>query len=165
MVYPKEYVNSVIEIDIKLLMKNNIKGLILDVDNTLIDYNQNIPEGIEEWVQMLKKQDIKFCILSNSNNEEKIKKVSKKLEIPYLFFAKKPFKKGFIKAKKILDLKEENIGMVGDQVFTDVVGANRMKMVSILVKPIDKKDHLPTKIQRVFEKPVIYKYLKIKERK
>lgn len=69
MLYPKEYLNSVKEIDIDLLKKNNIKGIILDVDNTLIDLDRNMPEGVEDWSQNLKKNGIKFCILSNSNKE------------------------------------------------------------------------------------------------
>lgn len=69
-------------------------------------------------------------------------------------------KNGFMKAKELLQLSEENIGVVGDQVFTDVVGANRCKMCSILTKPIDKRDILITRIKRPFERIVVRFYLK-----
>lgn len=164
MFYPNEYLNSVKEISIELLNQNRIKGVILDVDNTLINLDRKMPEGIAEWADNLKKCGIKFCILSNSNKEEKIKEVAEKLRIPYLFFAKKPFKSGFKRAKELLELNEENIAVVGDQILTDVIGANRSKMFSILVKPIEDKDYLLTKIKRPLEKLIIKQYIKTKEK-
>lgn len=164
MLYPKKYLNSVKEIDINLLKSNEIKGLVLDVDNTLIDFNKNIPEGIKEWMEHLKQNGIKCCILSNSNNEEKISYVSNQLNIPYIHFAKKPCKSGFEKAKKLLGLEAKNIAVVGDQIMTDVIGANRSNMFSILVKPIDDKDYLLTKVKRPLEKLIIKKYIKTLEK-
>lgn len=158
--YPKHYLKNITEIDIELLKKDNIKGLILDVDNTLIDYERNLIEGLEEWYMNIKANDIKCCILSNSHKKEKVKKVAEKLDIPYIFFGKKPLKSGFKKAAKILDLKRENIAVVGDQIFTDVLGANRCKMIPILVKPISEKDIIVTVIKRPIEKYIINKYLK-----
>ncbi len=165
MIYPNEYLDSVKDIDIDFLKKNQIKGLIMDVDNTLIDFDKKMLEGAEEWVENLKKNHIKFCILSNSNKLEKVKKVADKLDMPFIYFAKKPFKSGFKKAKNILELDEKNIAVVGDQIMTDVIGANRSNMFSILVKPIKEKDYLVTKIKRPLEKLIINNYLKKKERK
>ncbi len=91
--YPKLYLKSVTQITIEILKKNNIKALILDVDNTLIDYCRNMPDGIKKWCEELKKSGIKFCILSNSNKKDKVENVAEILEIPYIYFAKKPFKK------------------------------------------------------------------------
>ena len=96
MIYPREYVDNVRKISIDLLKKNNIKGLILDVDNTLIDYNKNLSEEIVSWSHELQGQGIKMYILSNTNKKEKVENVAKKLEIEYEYFAKKPSKKGFI---------------------------------------------------------------------
>lgn len=157
--YPKAYFKNIREIDIEFLIKNNIKGLILDVDNTLINYYKEFEKGTEEWVKNLKGQGIKFCIVSNSNKLQKIKMVAEKLDIPYFYFAKKPFKTGFLKAQKLMKLKNENVAAVGDQIFTDVIGSNRCKMFSILVEPIEEKDILITKIKRPFEKKIIEKYL------
>ena len=100
--YPKLYLNNVKEISISTLKEYNLKGLILDIDNTLIDYNKNIINGAKEWADTLKEAGIKLCILSNSNNKEKVETVAKNLNIPYIYFAKKPFKKGFRKAKNLL---------------------------------------------------------------
>ena len=162
LLYPKEYINSVKEITINFVEKYNLKGLILDVDNTLIDYYKKMPDGINEWAEEMKKAGIKLYILSNSNKKEKVEAVAKKLNIEYINFAKKPFKTGFLKIKKIMDLNSENIGVVGDQIFTDVLGANRCKMFSILVRPIDEKDIFITKFNRFWEKIIIKRYLKNK---
>lgn len=158
-IYPNEYLDSVKNIDVELLNKNDIKGIILDVDNTLINLDKKMLEGIEEWVENLKKAGIKFCILSNSNKEEKIKGVAQKIDVPYIFFAKKPFKFGFKKAIQLLKLDAKNVAAVGDQIFTDVIGANRCNMFSILVKPIEEKDYLLTRIKRPLESLVINKYV------
>ncbi len=162
--YPNKYLNSVKEITIDFLNKNNIKALILDVDNTILDFDKNIPEGVEKWCEDLKEQGIKFCILSNSNKKEKVKMVAEKLNLPYFYLGTKPFKRGFKKAIKLLEEKEENIAAVGDQIFTDVIGANRCKLFSILVKPIAQKDLLVTKIKRPLENMIVEKYLKSIER-
>ena len=159
--YPKVYLKNIKEITIELLNKNNIKALILDVDNTLIDYDKNILEGLDKWVETMKNNNIKLCILSNTNKIEKVTKVANFLDLKFINFAKKPSKGAFNKAKKLLEIDEnETIGVVGDQIFTDVFGGNRMNMFTILTKPIDKRDILITRFKRPFEKIVIKKYLK-----
>ena len=160
LIYPRTYMESVKEITIEFLKNNNIKALILDVDNTILDFDKNIPEGIKEWCENLKEKGIKFCILSNSNKEEKVKMVAEKLNLPYFNLATKPFKRGFKKAINLLEEKEKNIAAVGDQIFTDVIGANRCKLYSILVKPIADKDLLVTKIKRPLENVIIKRYLR-----
>lgn len=162
MLYPNEYLNSVKDISIELLEKNNIKGLILDVDNTLINLDRKMPAGVSDWAKDLKNKGIKICILSNSNKIEKVSAVAKIIGVPYIFFGKKPLKAGFLRAKEILKLDNKNIAVVGDQIFTDIVGANRCNMFSILVKPIEEKDYLLTKIKRPIEKLIINKYEKKK---
>ena len=119
--YPDLYLNNVKEINIKTLKKYSIKGLILDVDNTLIDYQQNMLVGIGDWCQGLKNNNIKICILSNTNKMEKVKKVAEALGIPFISFAKKPFKYGFKKAQKLLWLEAKEIAVVGDQILTDIL--------------------------------------------
>lgn len=162
-IYPKIYLENAIEITEELLIKNDIKGIILDVDNTLIYYNKELLQGVEKWCENLKERGVKFCIVSNSNNKEKVKHVAGKLEVPYISFGMKPLKRGLNKAKRIMGLPSKNIAVVGDQIFTDVIGANRSGMFSILVKPLETKDIFITKIKRPLEEAVIRKYLKHKE--
>lgn len=163
LLYPKKYFKKITDITVEFLKENKIQGLILDVDNTLIDFNLNVLEGLEQWHEDIVKNGIKTIIVSNTNKKEKIKMISSLLKIDYIMFAMKPSKKGFIEAKKRLNLEEENIAAIGDQIFTDVLGANRNKMFSILVEPIDKKDIWLTVVKRPIEKMIIKKYLKTKE--
>jgi len=158
--YPKLYLNSVFEISLEILEKNNIKGLILDVDNTLIDIDRVMPEGLETWCEDLKNANIKMCIVSNTNKLKKVKKVATDLDIPYISFAKKPSKKGFYKAMEILELESKHIAVVGDQIMTDVLGGNRVGMFTILTKPLDKRDIILTRVKRPLENIIIRKYLK-----
>ena len=158
--YPNLLLNSVKDITIKILKQNNINALILDVDNTLIDYKKRLSEEIIKWSKEMKKEQIKLYILSNTNNKEKVQNVANKLEIPYINIAKKPFKKGFLKVQKELKEKSENIAVVGDQIFTDVIGGNRCKMFTILVEPIDKKEYWYTKWKRPIENTIKNKYKK-----
>lgn len=163
--YPDLYLNSVIDINATLLKKNKLEALILDVDNTLIDYYKNLIEGAEDWCENLKSEGIKCIILSNSNKKEKVETVAKKLGIKYVMFAKKPLKSGFKKAMEKLEMKPEQVAVVGDQIFTDVVGAKRMKMFSILVKQVGEKDIFITKVKRPIENAIIKKYLREKGKK
>ena len=159
-IYPNAYFSSVLDIKIGFLLKNKIKALILDVDNTLIDYNKNLSDEIINWSHELQGQGIKMYILSNTNKKEKVEKVAQKLEIKYEYFAKKPSKKGFIKVQKNLGLKPETIAVVGDQIFTDVIGGNRSKMFTILVDPIDEKDFWYTAWKRPIENKIKKKIFK-----
>lgn len=157
--YPKKVCKNVLEIKIEFLKENNIKAIFLDIDNTIIDYDNNILEGLEDWIENLKKEDIKFCILSNTNKKEKAKKMSKLFNIPFVFFATKPFKRGFNKAKKMLNITDnKTIAVVGDQIMTDVFGANRCNMYSILVEPIKSKDIFVTRFNRIIEKRILDRY-------
>ncbi len=160
-IYPKVYCEKVTDISIEMLKKQSIKALILDVDNTLIDYDRNMLPGLEKWIEDIKKENIKCIIVSNSNKKEKVENVAQKLDIPYIFFATKPLKRGFKKAIKMLGItNNKEIAVVGDQIFTDVIGANRLEMFSILVKPINEKDIFITKWKRPIEEKILQNYFK-----
>ena len=158
--YPDAHLNNVREITTNFLQDNKINALILDVDNTLIDYDKNLPEETIEWAKELKSNNIKLYILSNTNKKEKVKTVAEKLKIEYMYFAKKPLKTGFKKIQEKLQEKPENIAVVGDQIFTDIVGGNRCKMFTILVEPIAEKDIWITMVKRPLENAIKKKYHK-----
>ena len=150
-IYPNLYLKKVEDITIEQLLKNKIKALILDVDNTLIDINKNLSEDIVFWA----KQGIKLYILSNTNDKKKVETIAQKLDIPYKHFALKPLKKGFKFIQKELKINPENIGVVGDQIFTDVLGGNRNNMFTILVEPINnQKDYWYTAWKRPIENKI-----------
>ncbi len=158
--YPNIYLNKVEDITIEFLKKNKIKALILDIDNTLIDYNRKMSSSVKIWAKDLKGQGIKLYILSNTNHKDKVEKVAKELDLPYRNLAKKPFKSGFLKVQKELKENSENIAVVGDQIFTDVIGGNRCNMYTILVEPINKKDFWYTAWKRPIERLIKNKYNK-----
>lgn len=163
LLYPKYYYKNVQSINLEELYKVNIKGIILDVDNTLIDYKKIMPQEIKEWVKEAKNKNFKVCILSNSNKKDKIEKVANDLELEYIMSAKKPFKLGYVKILELLNLKPEECVAVGDQVFTDVIGANRMNINSVYVEPINKKEYWYTKWKRPIEEWILNKYKAKKE--
>ena len=159
-IYPRLYCNNVLEVTPEILKENNIKALILDVDNTLLDFDLKIIDGLEDWGKTMKENEIICIILSNSNKETKVNMVADLLGIEYIKFAMKPLKRGFKMAQKRLEIPNENIAAIGDQIFTDVIGANRSKMFSILVKPLAEKDLWMTRVKRPIENLVIKNYLK-----
>ena len=163
--YPNIYLKKVEDITIQTLIKNKIKLLILDVDNTLIDYYKNLTEEVVSWAKEMKGQGIKLYILSNTNDKKKVEVIANKLDIQYKHFAMKPLKKGFKYVQKQTNIKPENIAVVGDQIFTDVLGGNRCQMFTILVEPINKeKDYWYTAWKRPIENKIKNKY-KTKEEK
>ena len=156
--YPNAYFDRVDKITIEFLQKNKLKALILDLDNTLIDYDRNMPDKIAQWIKEMIGQGIRLCILSNTNHKDKVEQVANKFQIPYQTLAKKPLKSGFLKAQKKLNQEPQKIGVVGDQIFTDVMGGNRCKMFTILVDPVGKKDFWYTAWKRGIENKIKDKY-------
>ena len=162
--YPNAYFEKVEQITIEFIQKNKIKALILDIDNTLIDYNRKMSDSVVNWARGLKGQGTKLYILSNTNHKEKAEEVANCIGVPYQYFAKKPLKTGFLKVQKELGEKPENIGVVGDQIFTDIIGGNRCNMFTILVEPIDKKDFWYTAWKRPLENRIKNRYKQKKEK-
>ena len=142
-------------IDYNELKNRGIEGILLDIDNTLIDYTKKLSKEIIKWVEDAKKEGFKLCILSNSNKMAKILPIAEVLNLEYITFAKKPSKKGFYRAAKKINVEISKIAMVGDQVFTDVLGANRVGMTSIYVEPINKKEYWYTKWKRPIESLIL----------
>ena len=154
---PTYMIASVEKIPFVLLERDNIKGLIFDVDNTIATMGKGITESCYKWIKEAKELGYKICILSNSVNLKKVKRIMTDLDVLGLCFAKKPSTKGFEMALNLLDLKKEEVIMIGDQVFTDVWGANRFGIKSILVNPINKKEGPFTLIKRPIEKIILKK--------
>ena len=163
LIYPNEYFDKIEKITIEFLQKNKIKALILDMDNTLINLKEKMPKNIEIWAKELKGQGVKLIIVSNSNKKSKLDKTANKLGIKYVYFARKPLKVGLKKAMKILEEKPENIAVVGDQIFTDIIGGNRCKMKTVLVDSLENKDFWYTAWKRPIENRIKTKITKEKK--
>lgn len=162
---PTICVNKVTDIDNALLQSYEIEAILLDIDNTLSPHHTNDPfDGVKEWLDELKKLKIKLLILTNRSKIQSVDCFAKKLNLEYVANANKPFKSGFKRAISMLNLPSENILMVGDQIFTDILGANIAGIKSALVAPQDKSESLFIKIKRLFEMP-FRKKMRYKEKR
>ena len=158
--YPKLYIGSIFELDLETLRKEGIKGIIFDIDNTLVPYD--VAEPTEEIIQLfskLKKENFKICLMSN-NTEDRVVRFNQNLKVFAIHKSGKPRTKGFKRALELMNLKKEEVAIVGDQVFTDVYGGNKIGVKTILVQPVSDKDEWITKIKRGLEQRVIKLYEK-----
>lgn len=151
MIKPNAEFDIITDITIDFLKGNNIKGLILDVDNTLIDLSRNKIEGLDDWIDSMIESGIKIAIVSNGRKKRQIELLTNKHGLIYVFFALKPFKRGIKKARKELDLCYNEIAEIGDQIFTDVWVSNKTKMFSILTKPVEMEKSFLQKFKRKIE--------------
>lgn len=156
---------SLEKIPFDVLEKYNIKGIMLDVDNTLTDHENIMTKEKLDWLEEARKRGIRMCILSNTYNQKKVRKLMQELDINGINLAMKPMLKGFVFALDLLALKKEEVCMIGDQIFTDILGANRFGIMSILVKPFDKSEALWVKIKRPLEKIIIKRHEKHQNKK
>ncbi len=158
---PKMYKKSILDIDYKKLKQRDIKILLFDFDNTIIQREtEKIDKDILKLIKKLKKEFLIY-IISNSLNEKKLNKICTTLGIPYIKNSHKPLKKGF-KKLRLRNIENSQIAMIGDQVITDVWGANRMGYFSILIDPITNNEVIFTKINRLLEKLIFKKNSKLK---
>lgn len=151
---PNMGLENVTDVSIDIIKKLNIKAILLDVDNTIAAHGSNEPfDGVTQWLRMLKENKIKVLISSN-NFKKRVEPFALKLGLPFISFSLKPFGIGFIRAKKLLKEKNKKILVIGDQVFTDILGANLVGMKSILLKPQSEDDPLSVRIRRKLEKRI-----------
>ncbi|SER72951.1 hypothetical protein SAMN04487944_10916 [Gracilibacillus ureilyticus] len=152
---PNEHVKSVLDITPAKLKDMGIKGVITDLDNTLVawDVMDATPE-VTEWFKEMKDYNIKVTIISN-NDRERVSVFSEPLEAPYVYSARKPLNHAFKRAAKQMGLKKEEIVVIGDQLMTDVLGGNVGGFHTILVVPIKKTDGKITRINRMIERRIL----------
>ena len=158
--YPALVLDRVQDITEEVLEKNGIKGLILDIDNTLVpSHMKEADENTVMWIEKIKSAGFKVCIVSNASKKRVIK-FNDRLKLYAVHRASKPGTKAFKKAARLMDLKNENIAVVGDQIFTDIYGGNRAKMFTILVKPIHARENFFVMLKRFPEKIILKSYRK-----
>lgn len=145
---PNLIINRYNELTYDQLKKEGITLLICDIDNTLVGYDEALPnEEVKFFIKSL--NDIKVILVSN-NVEERCRIFSKPLNLDYIAFAQKPTKKAYLQILK--QYPNEKIACLGDQIFTDIVGGNRFKLYTIKTDPIKEKDSLVTLFSRTLEK-------------
>jgi len=149
--YPDIYVHSLLQIPLEDLKARQIKAFILDLDNTVTRWNSNeLQAEVVEWFKRIKEQGFKACILSN-NGEQRVVGVAAHLGIPYVHRAQKPRRGGYYRAMARMEVTADETAVIGDQIFTDVLGGNRAGLLTILVTPIDRKEFMGTKVSRSME--------------
>lgn len=154
---PDLYLDTVHELNTGLLSEKGISSIIIDIDNTLVSWDTKEPdEKVNQFVCRLVEEGFKICILSN-NTKKRVEEFNKCLKLPAIHKAIKPSKTAFVKAMKLMDASAENTAVIGDQLFTDVLGGNRMGLYTILVSPICDKEFVWTRIVRLLEKAVLRK--------
>ena len=156
--YPSEYYDSTYSINFKKYYNLGYRGIIFDIDNTLVPHNAMHDERSRRLFKKLNELGYKICFVSN-NKEPRVKEFNKEVGGYYIYNAGKPKKKGFIEAMEKMNTTRENTLFVGDQLFTDIWGANNAKLHSILVKPIDKKEEIQIVLKRYLEYPILKLYL------
>ena len=137
------------------LRSRGIALLMMDFDNTIVPYTTNIPtEPMQRWLRSMANSDIQLCVVSNSK-KERVKLFCEKWQIPCITHAKKPFSKGISQCLKKFQMEPDQCALVGDQIFTDTLGANGCGVRPILVKAIDNHN-IWLKLRHIAEKPFIF---------
>lgn len=155
--YPDEISSSTYKIDFKKKWEEGYRGIIFDVDNTLVPHGFDADEKSIYLFKELKEIGFSTVLLSN-NKEARVKRFNERIQSPYIFKANKPAKGSYLKALSIMKTEKEETLFVGDQLFTDVWGAKRVGIHSVLVEPIDKKEEIQIVLKRYLEKIVLYFY-------
>lgn len=151
---PDAYVNSVFDITPERLNALGIKGIITDLDNTLVEWDRKeATEEITAWLRQLTAAGIRVIIVSN-NNEERVKYFAHPLGIPYIHRAKKPLGRAYYAGLLQLRLRRQEVAMVGDQLLTDIFGGKRQKLYTFLVRPVAESDGAVTRFNRFVERRI-----------
>lgn len=152
---PKIHINSVYDLDTDILTKNNIKGIIIDIDNTLVAWDcKDLNDKACAFIKDLQKEGFRICILSNST-KKRVNRLNEKMNLPVVCNAAKPFKYSYKKAMRLMQTNVTNTAVIGDQLFTDILGGNKLGLFTVLVEPISTKEFLWTRLMRILEKTLI----------
>jgi len=157
--YPKEYLDSTYEIDFEARYRQGYRGIIFDIDNTLVPHGLPADARAIALFKRLKETGYQVTMLSN-NKEPRVKMFCDAVDAPYIYRAGKPNPDKYRQAMKDMGTNEKNTLFVGDQIFTDVWGANKAGIYSILVKPIHPKEEIQIVLKRYLEKIVLSSYLR-----
>ena len=159
---PDIKLHGITDITVELLNKFNIKALLLDVDNTMSTHHgQALTDGLLEWIDRMNKNGIKLMVLSNSKRK-RIEPFAARISLPFISLGCKPLPTGYLRGVRALGEKRKNVAIVGDQIFTDILGGNLVGVKTVLLTPIKLEDGLSFKIRRNLEKK-IYKHYNIKD--
>ena len=153
--------DSTYVIDFEKLYKEGIRGVIFDIDNTLVPHGAPADERAIRLFARLRSIGLDYCLISN-NQLPRVKPFADAVQAKFVEDAHKPSRKNYLKAMKLMHVDLDSCIFVGDQIFTDVYGAKRCGMRTILVKPLHPKEEIQIVLKRYLEKIVLYFYQKKK---
>ncbi len=152
---PNYITKNIFELDYEKLLHSGIKGILIDIDNTLVPMHTIHPTKQSiDWAIRMEKLGLMVCILSNAKHI-RADLFKKELGVKGVGMAFKPMKKGYVKAMEILQLQVSECVMIGDQLLTDIKGGNKVGMMTILCEVLDKKEHWFVRLKRVIEKIIV----------
>lgn len=155
--YPSEIAPSTYSIDFESLYKEGYRGILFDIDNTLVEHGADASKEAIELFKRLKDIGFQLCLISN-NKQPRVERFNKAVNVNYIYDAHKPSRKNYRKAMELMNTTEDTTVFVGDQLFTDVYGANRVGMRTYLVEPISPKEEIQIVLKRYLEKIVLFFY-------
>ncbi len=153
--YPYEYAKSVFAIDYEKLKAQGIKGIIFDIDNTLVHHGEDSTPVVDGFLKSLEASGFRIVFLTN-NDRERVERFNKNIGAPYVCDAEKPDTKGYFKALELLSLQKHEAVVIGDQVFVDIIGANRAGIPSILVHFIEAQGEKWLGFKRYIETAILW---------
>ena len=157
---PKQVYNRITDIDLDQLRKRGISGLLLDLDNTLVRYDsEELDQEFKAWIIKAKSEGFRICLVSNGRPKRVIH-FAKMMDIPAVISAYKPTRSPFLRALELLDKEAAEVAMIGDQLFTDVLGANRLDIHTILITPLGKNEFSTTRLVRRLERRMLNRVVK-----
>ncbi|UOF88894.1 YqeG family HAD IIIA-type phosphatase [Fodinisporobacter ferrooxydans] len=152
---PDLFVKSIFDIDLQALQARGIKGIVTDLDNTLVEWNApDATPKLVQWLDRVREHGFQVCIVSN-NDATRVESFAKPLGLPCIADAKKPRRGAFEQALAMIGANQHDTVMIGDQIFTDIAGGNRMGMFTILVAPISQEEWIGTRFTRKVEHVVL----------
>ena len=157
--YPDEYLDSTYSIDFAELAKKGYRGVLFDIDNTLVPHGAPADERARALFKRLKSIGFRCCLISN-NQKPRVEMFNKDIQVDYVYNAHKPSIRNYLKAMEIMGTDRDSTVFIGDQLFTDIWGAKNAGLRNILVKPINPKEEIQIVLKRYLEKIVLHFYTK-----
>lgn len=164
MIHPREEYSSTYLIPYQEFYDKGYRAIIFDIDNTLVPHGAPADDRSRKLCMHLREMGYSLCLLSN-NNTRRVEPFAKALGTSFIASAAKPAKKGYLRAAELMQVEAERILFIGDQILTDIIGANRVGYYSILVAPIQKKEEIQIVLKRFIERIYLHFYRKSKKYK
>jgi len=152
---PTRMARCIWEIDLGWLWEQGVRGLALDLDNTLVEWNrEELRPEVRAWVAEAQRRGMRLCLVSNAFRGRRVRAVAEALHMPVVVQAMKPFPRAFRRALAALGTEAGSTCAIGDQVFTDMLGANWMGLVTVLLTPLAPRESPHTRLIRLLEAPL-----------